>query len=472
MSDKKIVDLTSLSDDDNKEEEEDVMNLVSPDTTKGGGTVEEDVDARASRLRDQLAARAKSMRHLVNLGKEMRRGLVPGGRQQEEEEEVGVVVEDEGGSLPSEKDTPREKKTEKSRAAEEKKLERAKLAEEKKLERAKLAEEKKQERAKLQEVKKLQRQVLSEKYVLKFIQVVMTPELMSQPLGLAIGQAFQKTAEKAEHERISYKVASIEQYGNHPMLAWNRIEPDSDNGGMLESEEPFAMICLEGKDMIEKIGNGWMDAMLNGVPQGHRVHILVHRLEQSMRQREAEDHREAMSQNSLSQAPRFIASSVENYMTSLLVERADVDVFDASSLEEASNHVLAITRAIAMRHIDVGSGAKYLQGKSKRRNGSTNLETLLVSRPLARDDMLYPIRALCALPSIGPVSAHALVEEYTSFKGIFEMLDDPRTTRIQKEKELENMVGSNGRRVGPKAAKQIVNLFSSEDPNTQLTDSQ
>lgn len=470
MSDKKIVDLTSLSDDDNREEEEeDVMNLVSPDNK--GGTVEEDADARASRLRDQLAARAKSMRHLVNLGKEMRRGLVPGGRQ-EKEEEVGVVAEAEGGSLPSEKVTPIVVvKKDKSMIQEEKKIERARAAEERKLEKAKLAEEKKKERAKVAEVKKLQRQVLSEKYVLKFIQVVMTPELMSQPLGLAIGQAFQKTAEKAEHERISYKVAPIEQYSNHPMLAWNRIEPDSDNGQMLESEEPFAMICLEGKDMLEKIGNGRMDVMLNGVPQGHRVHILVHRLEQSMRQREAEDHREAMSQNSLSQAPRFIASSVENYMTSLLVERADVDVFDASSLEEASNHVLAITRAIAMRHIDVGSGAKYLQGKSKRRNGSTNLETLLVSRPLARDDMLYPIRALCALPSIGPISAHALVEEFTSFKGIFEMLDDPRTTRAQKEKELENMVGSNGRRVGPKAAKQIVNLFSSEDPNTQLADS-
>lgn len=463
MSGKKIVDLTSL---DDEEGDEDVMNLVSPDKV---GTVEKDTDARTRRLRDEIAARATSVRHLVNLGREMRRNLVPAGRQEQQEEEGG-----RGGGVVAKRDTARveeEKKLEKERVAENNKSTKERVVEEKKLERARAAEVKKLERAQVAEVKKLQRQLMSERYVLKFIQIVMTPELMSQPLGLAIGQAFQKTAEKAEHERISYKVAGMEQYGKYPMLAWNRVEPDSENGCMLESEEPFVMLCLEGKDMIEKIGNGWMDAMLNGVPEGHRVHILVHRMEQSMRQKEAEDHREAMSQNSLSQVPRFVVSSVENYMTSLLVERADVDVFDASSLEEASNHVLAITRAIAMRHVDVGSGARYLQGKSKRRNGSTNLDSLLVSRPVARDEMVYPIRALCALPSVGPISAHALVEEYTSLKGIFEMLDDPRMTCAQKERDLENMVGSNGRRVGPKAAKQIVNLLSSEDPNTQLTDS-
>lgn len=439
MSDRRIVDLTSLSEEEEEKAEEDVMNLVSPD--KCGTCVVE--DARIERLHDQLAAKAKSMRALMNLGKEMRRGLQSAEGKQEPVSELAP---------PSEAGT--------KRMAEEKKKQPS---------AAPCAEEKRQEKERMAHVKKLQRQLGSEKYVLKFIQVVMSPELMSQPLGLAIAQAFQSTTEKAEHERISYRVASMDHpYGSCPMLGWNRVEPSTENGDMLESEEPFTMICLEGKAMIEQIENGGMDAMLNGATEGHTVYILVHRLEQSMRQREAEDHREAMSQTSASQTPGFVASRVEEYMTSLLVERADVDVFDASSLEEAANHVLAITRAIAMRHIDVGSGAKYVAGKSKRRNASASLETLLVSRPLANDDMLYPIRALCALPSVGPGSAHALMEEYTSLKGILEMLDDPRTTLLEKKKYIENIVSANGKRVGPKAAKQIVNLFSSEDANAPL----
>jgi NAD-dependent DNA ligase len=157
-------------------------------------------------------------------------------------------------------------------------------------------------------------------------------------------------------------------------------------------------------------------------------------------------------------------------LASILVEMPEVELFDVNSVDEAANHVVAMTKAISMRLIEEGAAAKYLAGKSKRRSASVALNELLAVEPLQRPELLCPIQALCALPSVGPRSAHALAHNFSSLKGLIEMLEDKSTSLGEKKVMLGNIFSTNGRRVGPKAAQQIVDVFLSEDPYLRFDD--
>ena len=466
----KIVDLTELSDHEESplhivecveesplvvvEEsqslvDENVTDLVSPD----------DKSADDGGLKQVLADRSKSLRRVLDLGRKMRESVM---RRNENQAQNDIVCVTESGP-PVEMNTARGSQDFDFQMSQVEdisaKKKRGRLTEEEKRAREKA-------RADAAALRKLQRQVQSERYVLKFIQVVMGPEVMVQPLGLGIGQAFQSTHDKAEHERIVYQVRQNNSFG-YPLIRWTRMTPPGEGADSFSFEnEPFTMICIEGNTMVEWIENGAFQNMLDRIGQdGHKISILVHRLQHNISQREIEDHREAMSQSSgVSQAPSFFSERVRQYLASIFVEMPEVELFDVNSIDEASNHVVAMTRAIAMRHIEEGAAAKYLAGKSKRRSASAALDELLAVEPLQRPELLCPIQALCALPSVGPRSAHALAHKFSSFKGLIEMLEDKSTSLGEKKVILGNICSSNGRRVGPKAAQQIVDVFLSEDP--------
>lgn len=413
---------------------------------------EEDHRRREGVLLNELESRAKSLKRLLDIRKQMNQDLI---RKREDQKDVA----------PCEQRLPVEKASCSSHARVES-VAQAPLT--KKTKTKNPAQSKEEDRA----MRQIQKQFESEKHVLRFIEAVMSPDVMMEPLGLGIGQAFQQTGEKAEHEQISYRVDRHCEYP-YPYITWNRKIPSKENVDCFDTEQqPYIMVCVGGRKMMEWIEGGEVEGMVEALSQRFqndpqfRISILVLRLDPEIREKELKDHKNAMSQGS---NPKFCAENIRQYLMDLSVCMPHVEIFDAHSIEEASSHVLSVTKAIAVRHIDMGSAGKYIAGKSKGRTASAALNQLLAKEPLAREEMIYPLKALMALSSVVPAVAHKIVKEFSSFSGLYDFLEEPSTTRQEKIHALENMISSNGRRVGPKAAKQIVDAFLSDDPSMSLS---
>ena len=101
-------------------------------------------------------------------------------------------------------------------------------------------------------LRKIQKEFESERHVLKFLKVLLSPALMGGAVGLGIAQAFQQTAAKAEHEHIAYEVSASGTFSSYPLVQWKRIVPSVENPGDFEEVmEPFVMVCLEAEALVE-----------------------------------------------------------------------------------------------------------------------------------------------------------------------------------------------------------------------------
>ncbi len=334
-------------------------------------------------------------------------------------------------------------------------------------------------------LRKIQKEFESERHVLKFLKVLLSPALMGGAVGLGIAQAFQQTAAKAEHEHIAYEVSASGTFSSYPLVQWKRIVPSVENlGDFEEVMEPFVMVCLEAEALVELLvgacGQG-MDAVLDDLCAGHRLdvtgcretikaYVLVHRLEQHIAKREAREHREAVSGTS-SAPTRFQGEAVRQALSDMVICRPYVEVFDAGSVEEASSHVLSITKAIALRGCQsqgCASKSKYIAGKSRKQQGSGSaLNSLLLKDPLP-DHAICAVRALTAIPSVTPQIAHTLVKEYGSLRGIYEFLDDQGSDLDKKKGSIESLRTFGGQRVGPVAARKLVDFLLADDPELTI----
>ncbi len=335
-------------------------------------------------------------------------------------------------------------------------------------------------------LRKMQKEFESEKHVLKFIKVLLSPALMGGAVGLGIGQAFQQTTSMADHERISYEVSASSASSSHPLVRWKRMIPSSESMGEFEEVmEPFAMLCLEPDALVELLlgasGQG-MDAVLDNLCADHRlngtgfaepmkIYVLVHRLEQHISKREAREHREAVS-GTMSPRTRFRGDVVRQALSDLVICRPEVEIFDVGSVEEASSHVSSITKAIALRGCEsqgCASKSKYIAGKSRKQHGAGSaLNSLLLKDPLP-EHSICTVRALTAIPSVTPQIAHTLVKEYGSLRGIYEFLDDRGSDLETKKRSFENLRTFGGQRVGPVAARKLVDFFLADDPKMTLS---
>lgn len=419
-----------------------ITNIVVPSTCKH---VDENTDKsrREEIVLHELETRAKSLKRLLDIGKRLDQGL------KKNKKEERCTEEPRGETSAGVRVAPRPSVENQTGAVKKKSAQLTEAS---------------------RAMKQIRRQFETEKYILKFIEAVMSPDVMMEPLGLGIGQAFQQTAEKAEHERISYRVDRHSEHP-YPFITWNRKIPSNENVDCFDIEvQPYMMVCIDGKKLVEWIQDGKVEEMIHALSQRFtsgerfRISILVYRLDQTLREKESKDHKESMSHG---RSPEFCAEKIRQYLMDLSVQMPHIEIFDAHSIEEASSHVLSVTKAIASRHIDVGSAGKYIAGKAKGRTASSALNSLLAKEPLEKE-MIYPLKALMALQSVVPAVAHKIVKEFSSFSGLYDFLEDPATTQQQKIGLLENMISSNGRRVGPKAAKQIVDAFLSEDPSMSI----
>jgi hypothetical protein len=70
---------------------------------------------------------------------------------------------------------------------------------------------------------------------------------------------------------------------------------------------------------------------------------------------------------------------------------------------------------------------------------------------------------------VTPQIAHTLVKEYGSLRGIYEFLDDRGSDLETKKRSFENLRTFGGQRVGPVAARKLVDFFLADDPEMTLS---
>lgn len=367
--------------------------------------------------------------------------------------------------------------------------------------------------------KKAARQYDSARHVLRYVTLLLDPTLMSTPLGLKIAEAFQQTWDTAEHEQLRYRVGST-GLGSLPAAKWLRQVPatESNNsqaflesqqsldlGGsqdltrlpgmeLVEREEPHVLVCFEAGEFVNQVIKDGLDGVFQTLAEGcpgHRPHILVNRLEHYLTKREREDFSKSMKVQScvagggsaadrrgrraapaqcIPPAEQFNRGPIDTFIMKLAVQAPHIAFRDLSSPEEGAGHVCAITRAIARRFADKSDAAMYLSGKMGNKKTGLAIASVLATHPTGDESTKTLMAALCSLPSVGPQVAHAVATRYGSLGVLMQMILDRRGTDADKIREIGNLqrpaTGPGGpRRVGPKAATQLFELLSGDDPD-------
>lgn len=319
--------------------------------------------------------------------------------------------------------------------------------------------------------------------------------MMGCPLGPKILLAFQETqAQQAEHEHIQYKVASTGLSGVRA-IKWVRkvpsgasqsqqmpaLVPESQEfigveAELVDEEEPHVLLCFEAEEFVTAVQRDGLSSIFSTLQRscpGHRPHLLVHRLDHYLSKREREDYARTMG-TAGANAQAFNRRIIDNFISKMAIEAPQVGFRDVSTPEEGAGHVCSITRAIAKRHTEKSDAAKYLLGNARSTNkGNAALASLLVAHPINNPEVKTFLSTLCALPTVGPQVAHAVATQYGSLGNLMEMIFDPMRSMTEKLREIEflqrpgNGTGS-GRvtKVGPKAAKQLIDLLTAENPDS------
>jgi hypothetical protein len=232
------------------------------------------------------------------------------------------------------------------------------------------------------------------------------------------------------------------------------------------------LLCFEAPDFVARVladGMRSVFAQLERACPGARVHLVVHRLAQHLTQRERSEFRSAMAAGA--QGAGFQRRRVDDFVTRLAVECPSAAFREARSAEEAAAHVCAITVAIARRFAQKSEASKYLSAHGGAKKGGATMAALLASHPVADPGARAMMGALCALPSVGPQVAHAVGARYRSLGALMEALFDPGRGEADKVRELEGMLrvgAARATRLGPKAARQLYELLTSEDPGLKV----
>jgi hypothetical protein len=335
----------------------------------------------------------------------------------------------------------------------------------------------------------------SDRHVLRYMTAILDPELMGSPVGLKIAEAFQHTqAQQAEHERIQYKVASTCLGGGYRAMKWLRKVPTTNihNDGseqhmgsqsqqqqtLVDQEEPHILICFEAEEFIAAVQRDSLTSLFTALQRqcpGHRPHVVVHRLDFWLTKKEREDFTRTMGAGGNSLQHAFNRRDIDNFISKMSVEAPQVGFRDVASAEEGASHVCSLTRAIARRLLDKNDASKYLSstGQGNNKKSSQNTASLLASYPVEDPGVRAFLHALCAMPSIGPQIGHALAVKYGSLGNLMEMVFDPRKSYQGKIRELEVIPRTGSGRVtkvGPKAAKQLMDILTGDNPDAPVHD--
>lgn len=336
--------------------------------------------------------------------------------------------------------------------------------------------------------------------MLRFVTVVLDPEVMTGPLGLKIAAVFQDTRSKPESDQIHYKVAPAGLDGL-PAIKWLRKVPATEHGTVLglgragssggesldgacgpeelliDAEEPNVLLCFDAEDFATRVQRDSLASVYSTLQRhcpGHMPHFLVLRLEQYLQKRERADHKRAMTAAAGSSfaAEGFQRRPVDDFLARMLVECPHAAFRDVGSPEEGAAHVVSLTKAVAERYIAAaGDAAVYLSGRAGNKSAKGTAASLLASFPIQDQSVRTLMHALTALPSVGPQIAHVVASKYGSLGALIEFLFDPGTLPAQKIAEIEHLQrpgGQGAKRVGPKAARQIFDVLTGSNPDVLM----
>ena len=351
--------------------------------------------------------------------------------------------------------------------------------------------------------RKLTRQYNSDKHILKFFTAILDPDLICTDLGIKIAESFRSTQTTgAEHEHIQFQVRPT-NFPNpnkaYAVAKWVRQVPreneehgDGTEFELIEREEPHVLLCFEAPKFTQEVIRDQFRSVLNTIEthcSGHRPHIVVLRLDQYLTKREREDFTAATAHPPghprrgvppPTPRPAFDRRVVDDFITKLAIEHPRISFRDVSSLDEGANHVVCFTKAIAKSVVEKCDASKYLTGQAKSNKKSTNSNTaaVLAAHPVNTEQERLLLSVLCVLPSVGPQIAQAIAMKYHSLGGLMHFLSDSATSTAQKQAELENIPrasaaraaarGERAMRVGPKAARQVMDVLLGQNPDVKI----
>lgn len=329
---------------------------------------------------------------------------------------------------------------------------------------------KRQRREEEKKRRALLRAMGSEKHILRFLTVVLDPELVSTPLGLRIVESFQQTRQRPEHEHIQYRINSLGINPPLPAAIWTRRSLD-----FSDDEEPHVLVCFEPQQFVEHVINDRLEIVRSSLARrcpGYRVHMVVNGLDRYLTRMERADFAVAIKLKEKG-GQAFQRQLIEEFVGSLLVHPESGAFYDVKSPQQGAAYVTSLTKAIAKKPIRPDDSRVILEAKTGKTAKSKSLNALLSIYPLEQENVAIKtcVYALCEIPAVGPQIAHALATEYGDLGSLMEMSSDPRRPLEAKIRELEQIIRTGHgttMRVGPKAAAQVIQVLNALDPDAPV----
>ncbi|PRW57835.1 crossover junction endonuclease EME1B-like [Chlorella sorokiniana] len=369
--------------------------------------------------------------------------------------------------------------------------------------------------AREREVRKQMKQANTKKHAVQQVRLLVDASLVSSGGGkggsLGIGMLNhldeynrKLSAAATEEKRINYAVAALD-LAPFKALRWQRRQvlgaaaqgapasqqPDSQASfaaaaagegadSVVEEQwdqEPHIMVCFQPQEFIDGVRRDRLASLfslLERCAAGQRPYLLVCGLARHIDAQERKQHRSDMRAGAMVPAQQSVKPMIEEFLAGLHVECPSLSFRDVVDEAQAAQHVQLITAAIAEGHHRDSDATVFLRAHSK---GDSNAMTnMLLDNELDRS--LEPFaKSIFAVPLVQPGIAHALAGYYGSLGGLMDMLLDPTRSDADKEGEIKQMErtrkagGKSGMRVGPAAARQLLQLLRSGDPNLRISSS-
>ncbi|KAL4434111.1 hypothetical protein ABPG75_000552 [Micractinium tetrahymenae] len=356
------------------------------------------------------------------------------------------------------------------------------------------------------EERKALKQAQSKTHALKQVRLLVDSSLVG-PGSLGVGLLAQldehNSRNAAGDKRINYAVAPLD-LAPYKALRWQHRRlvaapaPDSQappgsqqaqllgsqqgaggtqasGSGRLEEQwqdEPHVMLVFQPQELIDAVRADRLASLFSLLERrapGQRPYLLVAGLAAHITGTERRQHQADMRAGPQVPRQQSVRVLMEQFVTSLAVECPRLAFRDVVDAAQAAQHVRLLTVAIANSHHRETDATVFLRAHD--RSDRTSVTNLLINNPL-EDSSLEPcLRCLASVPAVKPGIAHALATNYGSLGGLMDMLLEPNRSDKEKEQEiasLRNVGTATVRRVGPAAARQLLQLLRSSDPNLRI----
>ncbi|PSC73147.1 crossover junction endonuclease EME1-like isoform B [Micractinium conductrix] len=235
------------------------------------------------------------------------------------------------------------------------------------------------------------------------------------------------------------------------------------------SEEPHVMVCFQPQEFVDEVKRdrlAGLFALLERRAPGQQPHLLVCGLSHHLSLTETRQHQAAM------RGQQCQMKMVEEFVAELAVACPRLAFREVVDGAQAAQHVRNITSAIATLPHRESEVTMFLKAHDK--TDSQVWTNLLINQPLEDRQLEAFARSIAAIPTVKPAIAHTLATNYGSLGGLMDVLLDPTRSDKQKTDEIANLSrargnpGARAMRVGPAAAKQLLDLLRCADPDVRV----